>query len=100
MGHLASSCQGNERGIYPRGGGCRFCGSKQHLARDCRPLRDTERSAVVGTVSDPRRDNPDDDLVHTALKSIGDDRMERREKRIATKSAGAHEMKKAKVVKF
>ncbi|KAI8924289.1 hypothetical protein BC831DRAFT_380003, partial [Entophlyctis helioformis] len=34
-GHLASQCEKNDRGLYPNGGGCRFCGSVRHLARDC-----------------------------------------------------------------
>ena len=35
MGHLASKCEKNERGLYPDGGGCRFCGSVRHLQKDC-----------------------------------------------------------------
>lgn len=35
MGHLASACQQNEKGIYIDGGECRYCGSKQHLASKC-----------------------------------------------------------------
>ncbi|RKO99277.1 hypothetical protein CXG81DRAFT_2345, partial [Caulochytrium protostelioides] len=34
-GHLASKCPKNPRGLYPNGGGCRYCASTQHLARDC-----------------------------------------------------------------
>ena len=25
----------NPRGLYPKGGGCRFCGSVEHLKNDC-----------------------------------------------------------------
>eukprot|EP00382_Lankesteria_abbotti_P004259 CAMPEP_0113847980 /NCGR_PEP_ID=MMETSP0372-20130328/2194_1 /TAXON_ID=340204 /ORGANISM="Lankesteria abbotti" /LENGTH=204 /DNA_ID=CAMNT_0000817355 /DNA_START=39 /DNA_END=653 /DNA_ORIENTATION=+ /assembly_acc=CAM_ASM_000359 len=35
VGHIASKCPKNPSGIYPRGGGCRFCGSNQHLMKDC-----------------------------------------------------------------
>ena len=59
MGHLARSCPENPRGLYPqginnvswhlkkiyplnfcfvmhfKGGGCKFCGSVEHLKRDC-----------------------------------------------------------------
>lgn len=43
-GHLASQCPSNPNGIYPYGGGCRYCGSKQHLAKDCRPSASTANS--------------------------------------------------------
>merc|ERR1719295_1095304 len=33
-GHLAKSCPDNPRGLYPKGGGCRFCGSVEHLKAD------------------------------------------------------------------
>ncbi|KAI8912821.1 hypothetical protein EDD86DRAFT_180716, partial [Gorgonomyces haynaldii] len=35
QGHLVGSCPENERGLYPNGGGCRFCGSVRHFAKDC-----------------------------------------------------------------
>ncbi|XP_046854190.1 zinc finger CCHC domain-containing protein 9-like [Xenia sp. Carnegie-2017] len=35
MGHLARSCSENPRGLYPNGGGCKVCGSVEHLKRDC-----------------------------------------------------------------
>ena len=34
-GHLAKSCPDNPKGLYPNGGGCRFCGSVEHLKSDC-----------------------------------------------------------------
>ena len=34
-GHLAKACPDNPRGLYPKGGGCRFCGSVEHLKSDC-----------------------------------------------------------------
>ncbi|KAI9503292.1 hypothetical protein BX070DRAFT_183641, partial [Coemansia spiralis] len=34
-GHLASMCQKNEKGLYPNGGGCKYCGSTKHLVKDC-----------------------------------------------------------------
>jgi hypothetical protein len=34
-GHLAKACPDNPRGLYPKGGGCRFCGSVEHLKNDC-----------------------------------------------------------------
>jgi zinc finger CCHC domain-containing protein 9 len=32
---LAKSCPDNPRGLYPKGGGCGFCGSVEHLKNDC-----------------------------------------------------------------
>ncbi|RKP22861.1 hypothetical protein SYNPS1DRAFT_19465, partial [Syncephalis pseudoplumigaleata] len=37
QGHLASKCPQNDRGVYPNGGCCRFCGSIRHLSKDCKP---------------------------------------------------------------
>lgn len=35
-GHLAKDCPENkERGLYPRGGGCKACGSVYHFVKDC-----------------------------------------------------------------
>lgn len=74
-GHLTSTCPQNDRGIYPKGGGCRFCGSKEHLARNCRSTRDgTTKAVVVGQITDPKRDNPEDDLMLATLKDISDER--------------------------
>ena len=35
IGHLSGSCPDNPRGLYPDGGGCKFCGSVEHYKRDC-----------------------------------------------------------------
>ena len=35
QGHLAKACPDNPKGLYPKGGGCRFCGSVEHLKADC-----------------------------------------------------------------
>ncbi|PJF19340.1 hypothetical protein PSACC_00859 [Paramicrosporidium saccamoebae] len=90
-GHLAGQCPKNERGIYPRGGGCRFCGSKQHLARDCKPTR--EETTVVGASNDPRRENPDEDLMYESLTKIQEEKNAKREN-----TDKAPKKKKAKVV--
>jgi len=34
-GHLAKACPDNPKGLYPKGGGCRFCGSVEHLKSEC-----------------------------------------------------------------
>ncbi|KAJ1724433.1 hypothetical protein LPJ53_001274 [Coemansia erecta] len=66
QGHLASKCEKNEKGLYPNGGGCKYCGSTQHLARDCKPTRNEDRDATVGTVDAGQ--GGDDDDVFAALR--------------------------------
>jgi zinc finger CCHC domain-containing protein 9 len=34
-GHLSRHCLQNSNGVYPKGGGCRFCGSKWHFVKEC-----------------------------------------------------------------
>ena len=29
------ACPDNPKGLYPKGGGCRFCGSVEHLKSEC-----------------------------------------------------------------
>jgi zinc finger CCHC domain-containing protein 9 len=45
-GHLAKACPDNPRGLYPKGGGCIFCGSVEHLKRDCQ--RKVEKDLRAG----------------------------------------------------
>lgn len=48
-GHLASQCTSNPNGVYPKGGGCRFCGSVRHFAKECDQRGGKkEEGAVVG----------------------------------------------------
>lgn len=91
-GHLASGCERNENGIYPRGGGCRFCGSKFHLAKDCRPIKEAESGKFVGKSVDPKRENPEDDLLYESLTKIQEEKKGGKTEKKAKK--------KAKVVAF
>ena len=34
-GHRAAQCSHNPRGLYPDGGGCKFCGDVTHLYAAC-----------------------------------------------------------------
>lgn len=46
-GHLAKACPDNPKGLYPKGGGCRFCGSVEHLKSECpRKVQKDARSEV------------------------------------------------------
>lgn len=38
-GHISRQCPDNPRGLYPKGGACRGCGSVEHLAKDCPDLQ-------------------------------------------------------------
>lgn len=63
MGHLASQCPGNTKGIYINGGCCRVCGSQRHLANDCPDKLQRKKK---------RRQNEDDDSDATN-KGVDDD---------------------------
>lgn len=45
-GHLASKCPDNPKGLYPHGGGCKFCGSVEHFRKDC-PERDCNKQKAL-----------------------------------------------------
>lgn len=46
-GHISRQCPDNPRGLYPKGGACRGCGSVEHLAKDCPDLqREKEESSI------------------------------------------------------
>ena len=49
-GHLAKACPDNPKGLYPNGGGCVFCGSVEHLKRDCprKVEKDMRQGVKVG----------------------------------------------------
>jgi len=51
-GHLAKTCPDNPNGLYPKGGGCVFCGSVEHLKRDCarKVEKDLRQGVKVGTM--------------------------------------------------
>lgn len=67
-GHLSGQCPENPTGLYPSGGGCSFCGSVRHLAKDCRPLAQTEGNITLGTMRID--DAGDDDDVFGAVHRI------------------------------
>lgn len=70
-GHLASSCPKNDRGVYPNGGCCHYCGSIKHLARNCRPTQSASNgNEIIITASMTAGTNPEIDDVHEALQKI------------------------------
>ncbi|KAG4083121.1 hypothetical protein H8356DRAFT_968509, partial [Neocallimastix lanati (nom. inval.)] len=93
-GHLASQCSQNEKGLYPNGGCCKYCGSVRHLAKDCDPANKKENELIeIGTIDDANQGGDDDD-VFTALKRIQD------EKDMKKKAINKPAPTKKKVVNF
>ncbi|TPX51408.1 hypothetical protein SeLEV6574_g00318 [Synchytrium endobioticum] len=70
-GHISAQCPSNAKGVYVKGGGCRYCASVRHRAKDCDAkkknkggLPEEENVAVVeeGQGGDDLGDDP----VYTA----------------------------------
>ena len=81
-GHLASACPKNERGVYPNGGCCHFCGSVKHLARSCKPAQAAKNGGeVLVSAAVDVKANPEDDDVHEALTKIQASREQKPEKK-------------------
>jgi len=59
-GHLAKACPDNPKGLYPKGGGCVFCGSVEHLKRDCprKVEKDIAQGMRVGTIGNDLEEEP------------------------------------------
>ena len=72
-GHLAKACPDNPKGLYPNGGGCRFCGSVEHLKSDCSRKRekDARNEVVAYKMSFSRGLEVEEDLAFAAQKSKG-----------------------------
>jgi zinc finger CCHC domain-containing protein 9 len=66
-GHLTGQCPENEKGLYPNGGSCKFCGSVRHLSFNCKPHQQSSEMAL-GTID--LQQGADDDDVFIALKNI------------------------------
>ena len=77
-GHLASACPKNDRGVYPNGGCCHYCGSIKHLARNCRPTQSANNgNEVIISATMTAGTNPEIDDVHEALQKIQYNRTHR-----------------------
>jgi len=80
-GHLAKACPDNPKGLYPKGGGCIFCGSVEHLKRDCprKVEKDLKSGVKVAMMSDNVEDEPSFDRHHSgsAAKKRRKDRPEK-----------------------
>jgi len=89
-GHLSGTCPDNPRGLYPDGGGCKFCGSVEHYRRDC-----PEKNGILSkdTASKKRKyklreENESIDAIINSDDDVDDDSHE------------LQETKKKKLIKF
>uniref|UniRef100_A0A2K6S280 CCHC-type domain-containing protein n=1 Tax=Saimiri boliviensis boliviensis TaxID=39432 RepID=A0A2K6S280_SAIBB len=48
MVHLSRVCPDNPKGLYADGGGCKLCGSVEHLKKDCLESQNSDRMVTVG----------------------------------------------------
>ena len=67
-GHIASECPKNPNGVYPNGGGCRFCGSNKHFVKDCKRSSEVSNASAVGFEADDDMLAPDMYYSQLALK--------------------------------
>lgn len=107
-GHVAGKCSQNPNGIYPKGGACKVCGDKFHLAKDC-PEKGTKKdkkamadaSATPGLISSQKLNDPENILGNAEYefkgKSTADALSSASEQGAKTPSKAKT---KAKVVKF
>jgi zinc finger CCHC domain-containing protein 9 len=103
-GHLASACPKNDRGVYPNGGCCHYCGSIKHLARNCRPTQSsTNGNEIIITASMTSGTNPEIDDVHEALQKIQHNRLHGRQQQTEIgengNEEGSEEKKQAPQIK-
>jgi len=90
-GHLSGKCPDNPRGLYPDGGGCKFCGSVEHYRKDC-----PERSENQEKVSTDKKRKYQVRSEKESIDAIIDSDKEDEEEPDTTKTI----KKKAKIVKF
>ncbi|RHY33165.1 hypothetical protein DYB32_001806 [Aphanomyces invadans] len=67
-----TQCPLSEKGIYPKGGCCKVCQSKMHLAKDC-PHKDGPQNTKKVFEDD---DDIDDSLRGTAPNLLGGDALD------------------------
>lgn len=100
-GHLSGACPKNENGLYPNGGGCKFCQSKLHLAKDCKPVQQGQENITLGLMD--LKQGGDDDDVFVALQKMSQEEQRKRMEKDKLRQAGIPLSKpkpKTKVVSF
>ncbi|KAG7360399.1 zinc knuckle domain containing protein [Nitzschia inconspicua] len=89
MGHLASRCPQNTKGIYVNGGSCRVCGSQTHLANDCpdkkrRKTASGEDNKVEQLADDLLEQDPAKTAVEKKATSSNDKEGTKKKRRVIT----------------
>ncbi|KAI7883131.1 hypothetical protein K492DRAFT_205672 [Lichtheimia hyalospora FSU 10163] len=94
-GHLSGQCPENPHGLYPNGGGCRFCGQVDHLAKDCKITKEEAGTTAVGKIDLDQGADDDDYHIFVSEKQKLDDQT-----KVEKKEAQAPPKPKKKIVKF
>jgi len=71
-GHLAKACPDNPKGLYPNGGGCRFCGSVEHLKSECprKAVKDAKTNVFAKKQSSNNNIEEEEDLSRPTKKQF------------------------------
>ncbi|XP_074651223.1 zinc finger CCHC domain-containing protein 9-like [Tubulanus polymorphus] len=69
QGHLSNQCPDNPRGLYPKGGSCKTCGSVEHFNRDCPELQnkkavESEQQETIDTIDLKHHRSADEEPAH------------------------------------
>ncbi|ORX61585.1 hypothetical protein DM01DRAFT_1332183 [Hesseltinella vesiculosa] len=99
QGHLAGQCPKNTKGLYPNGGGCRFCGQVDHLAKNCALTKDDAGTTAVGKIDLDQGADDDDYHIFVNEKTKLDQEIKVEKKQFAVAATTA-KLPKKKVVKF
>ena len=63
-GHLSRDCSLNPNGVYPKGGACKVCHGRDHLADNCPERREEEAAATAPRLGTIRNGALEDDYQH------------------------------------
>lgn len=63
-GHLSRDCSLNPNGVYPKGGSCKVCQRRDHLADDCPEQREQQLAASAPRLATIGRGGLEDDYQH------------------------------------
>lgn len=100
-GHLSGQCPKNEKGLYPNGGACRFCGKVDHLAKDCKLTKQVVGTIAVGKIDlDQGADDDDFHIFVAEKKKFGDEEEREKRAQLTAKKVEKGVIVRKKTVKF